>query len=488
VGMVTSSNVNFRSGPSTDYQSLGKLDKDTQLLLYGQTGNWYYASVNGIYGYISTSYVKVTDAAVPTPTPTPTPDLPAVTYSIGAVTGSGVNFRSGPGTNYQSLGKLAKGTELILYGQDGTWYHANAGGVDGYISASYVKVTSAAIPTPTPTPTITTQTVTYSTGKVTGSGVNFRDKPTSNGSAVYYKLKKNTELIIWDQSGEWYYAQNGNDYGYIATKYVKITGTHSATVATTPTPVPGNGGADGNTGGSTSGIAQPIGIGETTGNVNFREEPSTNSKKLAQLKKGTEMTLYALEDGWYAVDVGGVHGYVSAKYVKITEEISSSNSSGTVQEPTTATGETTGSVNFRNAASTTAGIIETLKKGTQVAIHYESGDWYCVTYNGTMGYVFRAYIKVISAGSAGIPMGSAPTTPDANTPSIGTDGSIALGGVAAVTNGEVYFRQSPSKSGVINRELPKGTDLIVYNCLDDWCLVAVDGILGYVHSSYVDYR
>lgn len=479
-GEVTGSSVNFRSGPATTYQSLGKLAKGTELAIYGQVDNWYYVSTNGVYGYISASYVKITNTAVATPTPTPTltPEVPTINYSIGTVTGSGVNFRSGPATNYQSLGKLAKGTELIIYGQEGTWYHANAGGVDGYISASYVKITTAATATPTPTPEITTQMVTYSLGAVTGSGVNFRDKPETNGSAVLYKLSKGTQLVLWNQSGEWYYAQYGDDYGYIASKYVKVTGTYNATIASTPAPHSSAGST------ATGGIAQPIGTGETTGSVNFREGPSTSSRKLAQLKKGTEMTLYALEDGWYEVDVGGVHGYVSAKYVKITGEASGSDATQTM---TSATGETTGSVNFRNAASTTSGIIETLKKGTQVAIHYESGDWYCVSYNGTMGYLYRAYVKVISAGSTGIPTGSAPTLSDSTTPTVGTDGSIALGGVVAVTNGEVYFRQSPSKSGVINRELPKGTSLIVYNCLDDWCLVAVDGILGYVHSSYIEY-
>jgi uncharacterized protein YgiM (DUF1202 family) len=277
---------------------------------------------------------------------------------------------------------------------------------------------------------------------------------------VIARLSKNTSLIIWSKSGSWFYAEAGTLKGYIHSDYVKITGTYTSPASGTPNPDPG-------TATPPPASSAPIGTGKTTGSVNFRKGPSTSDKKITQLRKGTLLTLYALNDGWYEADVNGTHGYVSAKYVAVISEGSESAS---------AIASATGRVNIRTAPSTSGSqVIALLEKGTEMTVLGRTGDWYYVDVNGQKGYVVGAYIKIIRSGSTPIP-------------EISGDGSELGDGKVALTNGTVYFRQSPSTTtGVIITELPRGTKIVVYQTQGDWCLVSVGSQLGYVHKSYVSF-
>ena len=55
----TSANVNFRSGPSTSYSSLGILAKDTKVYVVNKRSDgWAYVKYNNKYGYIYSQYLK----------------------------------------------------------------------------------------------------------------------------------------------------------------------------------------------------------------------------------------------------------------------------------------------------------------------------------------------------------------------------------------------------------------------------------------------
>ena len=149
----TTGTLYLRSGPGTSYQIVvvnGKsvvvptgttLDiKESQLS--GST-TWYrvdYESDGTSYsGWVSGGHVTVI-------TPDFYNEYSTINISAtGTITGSGVNFRKGPGTAYASLKTLGKGAEIHIYGaqtlSDGAiWYRAVAGGTVGYVSKTYVKL------------------------------------------------------------------------------------------------------------------------------------------------------------------------------------------------------------------------------------------------------------------------------------------------------------------------------------------------------------
>ena len=60
-GAINARRVNLRSGPSTDYRSLGRLDEGTALYVLSQSGSWYRVRIksSGKTGYIHRLYVTL---------------------------------------------------------------------------------------------------------------------------------------------------------------------------------------------------------------------------------------------------------------------------------------------------------------------------------------------------------------------------------------------------------------------------------------------
>ncbi len=75
VGKLNASGVNFRTGPSTAYSSLGKLAKDTAVTVIGKSGDWYQVTVTatGKTGYVYSRYITITSTVTPTPSASPSP-------------------------------------------------------------------------------------------------------------------------------------------------------------------------------------------------------------------------------------------------------------------------------------------------------------------------------------------------------------------------------------------------------------------------------
>lgn len=53
--------------------------------------------------------------------------------------------------------------------------------------------------------------------------------------------------------------------------------------------------------------------------VRFREYPNTSSKIFEEMRKGSEVTVLTLNDGWYRVSRNGLYGYVKSEYISKAE-------------------------------------------------------------------------------------------------------------------------------------------------------------------------
>ncbi len=125
----------------------------------------------------------------------------------------------------------------------------------------------------------------------------------------------------------------------------------------------------------------------TTANLNVRTGPSTSTKILTTLKKGSSVASRgAVSKGWLPVTWDGKKAYVSADYIK--------TSSGSTKT-------TTVNVNFRTKPSLSSSIMTVLKKGTRVTAGAKSGDFTAVSYNGKSGYVYTTYLSGSASTSSG---------------------------------------------------------------------------------------
>lgn len=401
-GKVQGGSVNLRAKASTSSTVVETLAKDTQVTLLGMTGEWYFASApSGNTGYIRYDYILLTGTSL---------------IAQGKVSGSAVNYRTGPATSYSVISQLSLDTQLGIYGMVDGWYKVKAmtTGLDGFVSRDYVTLTQevaqntataspaaatatpvptavplptatvegatptpVALGTPTPAPTATPAPTPSTTlapdfaaaGAINADGVNIR-AGSSTASKSYGKLMKNTELGLYEKVGSWYRVRvsaTGLD-GYVYAKYVSITQT-------------GAGGS------SSGGTAYSKGYLNASG-VNVRAGTSTRYSSLGTFARNTSVRVLGSSGSWYQIEIpsADLTGYVFAKYVTLIETVKTSEKTGVV----------TARLYLRAQPSTSAGskVLLTMDRGSTLTVYSTSNGWCYVNYNGTIGYCYAAYVKL----------------------------------------------------------------------------------------------
>ena len=135
--VVVVSDANVRTGPATSYEVIGMAPAGTQLHRTGRANGWSQVQYNGAEGFIYESLLGDPNA---TPTPSPTPETIEVTESQGSLTvREEANIRSGPGTDYEIVGKAAQGEILTMVGYTSNhWYIIAYNGEAAYINGNMV--------------------------------------------------------------------------------------------------------------------------------------------------------------------------------------------------------------------------------------------------------------------------------------------------------------------------------------------------------------
>ena len=398
-GKVQGGNVNLRAKASTSATVVESIAVDTQVTLLGMTGEWYYVlAPSGNTGYIRYDYILMTGSSL---------------IAQGKVSGSAVNYRTGPATSYSVISQLSLDTQLGIYGMVNGWYKVKAmsTGLDGFVSKDYVTITqeqaqssatatpftatptpaptavasptatvegatptpvSLSTPTPEPTPTpVPTPSTTLApdyaaAGTINADGVNIR-AGSSTAAKSYGKLLKNTSLGLYEKIGSWYRVRvvaTGLD-GYVYAKYVTITQTSTTTTTS----------------------SYSAGYINASG-VNVRSGASTRYNNLGTFARNTSVRVLGSSGSWYQISIpsADITGYVLAKYVTLVETV----------KTTDATGVVTARLNLRAQPSTSAGskVLLTMDRGATLTVYSTSNGWCYVNYNGTVGYCYAAYVKV----------------------------------------------------------------------------------------------
>jgi uncharacterized protein YraI len=142
---TTTTQLNVRAEPSTGSAALGMIAPFVKVQIFGKdpSGNWlqvaYAQGVDG-KGWVTAAYVQVKAAA----------EIPVIGGAGGSRSGptglviQQVNVRSGPGTDYKSLGVLNPNDVVYLTGKndDGSWLQIEfSSGADGkgWVSTTFIK-------------------------------------------------------------------------------------------------------------------------------------------------------------------------------------------------------------------------------------------------------------------------------------------------------------------------------------------------------------
>ena len=473
----TTEYVNFRSGPGTNYSSKGVIALGTTVTVTDTSNSEWYAVrlSNGSTGYIFAQYLKLNSSSSATATPAPT-QAPSGSEQTAKTT-EYVNFRSGPGTNYNSKGVIALGTTVTVTDTSNSeWYAVRlSNGSTGYIFAQYLKLNSSSSATATPAPT-QAPSGSEQSAKTT-EYVNFRSGPGTNYSSKGV-IASGTTVTVTDRSNSQWYAvrlANGST-GYIFAQYLKVTGTSSATP--TPTQAPSN-----------DGTVQA----KLTADVNLRRGAGTNYGVIKVIGTGTTVTVTdASNSQWYKVKLSdGTEGYLFSEYLKVTSgDINSAKPSAT-PTPTpapsngTVQAKTTSDLNVRKGPGTSYGIIKVIDMNVTVTVtEATNSSWYKVKLSdGTEGYLAAQYLKITSGDINSVKPGN---SGDDNTNNGNNSNAPATDEYVRVTVG-LNLRSEPNTSCKVLTVLSTGT---VLNVLDrktsGWVHVrTTGGAEGYVSAEYV---
>ena len=451
VSAKTTEYVNFRSGPGTNYSSQGIIASGTTITVTDTSNSEWYAVrlSNGSTGYIYAEYISMS-----------TGGSTSNGEERNAKTTEYVNFRSGPGTNYNSKGVIALGTTVTVTDtSNAQWYAVRlSNGSTGYIFAEYISFTGSNTPSATAAPTQAPSNGSEQSAKTT-EYVNFRSGPGTNYSSKGVIALGTTVTVTDTSNSEWYAVRLSNgSTGYIFAQYLKLNSSSS----TTATPAP-------------SGSEQSA---KTTEYVNFRSGPGTNCSSKGVIALGTTVTVTDRSNSeWYAVRLAnGSTGYIFAQYLKLNSSSSATATPAPTQAPSGSeqSAKTTEYVNFRSGPGTNYSSKGVIASGTTVTVTDRSNSqWYAVRLaNGSTGYIFAQYLKVTGTSSAT----PTPTQAPSN------DGTVQ-----AKLTADVNLRRGAGTNYGVIKVIGTGTTVTVTDASNSqWYKVKLsDGTEGYLFSEYL---
>jgi N-acetylmuramoyl-L-alanine amidase len=166
--------LNVRSGPSTSYNVIAKINPNETFTYISEQGKWTKIDYEGTEAWvaswlISTTKIEKNDEVIKT----------------AIIDVDLLNIRQSPSISGAILGRLAKGTTVAITDVKAGWYKINFKNTIGWIAGDYVKSVNA-----------------EQEAKVTADILNIRSEPTTS-SAILGKLVKDSVVTIIGEREDW---------------------------------------------------------------------------------------------------------------------------------------------------------------------------------------------------------------------------------------------------------------------------------------------
>ncbi len=220
-----------------------------------------------------------------------------------------LNFRQGPGTNYNIIGELSNGTTVQILSQyNSDWYQVEYNGTSGYVYAPCINIVSGSSSNSTSNSS-EMGTVVNLNGSM---DLNFRSGPSTNYSVIG-ELSEGTTFTVLSESNGWYKINYNGTTGYVYGYYVSVGNSSSSSTGTSSS--------------SKTGTVSNLNEGV---DLNFRLGPSTDYSVLGELSEGTSVTILSESNGWYKINYDGTVGYVYSDYITVGSSSNSSSSSSSI--------------------------------------------------------------------------------------------------------------------------------------------------------------
>lgn len=294
---VTASALNMRSSASTSSSVVTTLPRGTVVLVTGESGDWYKVWYRGQEGYMSGSYLTVSDSA-------------SSSFGTGTIKGSDVRVRSGASTSSSVLGTEDSGKTMDVTGVNGEWYKVSYNGSDAYVYSQYMTLSygGSSSSGSSSSGSSGSSSSTSGTGTINAYYVRMRSGP-GTGYRILGTYNKGTSMTVTGSDGDWYkVSYNGTD-GYVYKTYLTLSSGDGFTVTEKE---------------DTQAVV--------TSAVNMRTGPSTGYTSMRVLGSGTRVTITGTSGKWSRVEYNGSTGYIFSTYLSTNVSSSSGSSSSSSSE------------------------------------------------------------------------------------------------------------------------------------------------------------
>lgn len=356
--------TNVYSAASDRTVIIGSLEAGTRVQVSSFDSNWAQVVLGGgVIGFVPTDALNF-GAPVPTLAP-PTQIIATATVASGPLAVHSAATLRAPTIATLSAGQRV---QITAYVNDWSEILLSSGQI-GYVQTASLRFGSA---TPSPAPHQKVETAgANATVTTTNHGpMHLRAKPSFDAD-ILETVANGSRVRALRQDGGWYYVLSGSRNGYMDAEFVTLDA--------------GAGLGDGAEGFFDASVANP-----TDGEVlHLRARPTIESDSLGTYRNGTYVQVLMMGTQWHRVIVDGIHGYMDATYVRLTDD--GATPTGIL------TGGTDGQVTIRATASAQGAVLTTLPADSLVTIVAPDDEWTQVeaVVDGTtrIGYVENASIE-----------------------------------------------------------------------------------------------
>ena len=267
--VVSVSSLNMRSGPSTSYNIIEVLTKDTQVEVISVEDGWAKIKYNSKTGYVSNQYLS--DKKVE--------EVTQIKY-VNATT---LNVRSGPSTTYSIIDTLKQNAKVEVISIENNWAKIKHNNEIGYVSAEYLSDKKV-------------EEVTQ-TKYVNATILNVRSGPSTTYSIID-TLKQNDEVKVISIEDGWAKIKHNDEIGYVSAEYLSDKKVETIQIKY---------------------------VNATT--LNVRSGPDTTYEILTTYKYGQEVKVVNISEDkeWAKIKYNDEYAYVSNKYLVDKLEADSEN-------------------------------------------------------------------------------------------------------------------------------------------------------------------
>ena len=461
--------------------------RDHHLTVDGKAGDKTLTALYTLYAQLT----QTVPTAVPVMTEAPAQQITTLpTATVYCPDGGKLNLRSGAGTGYSSIGKIASGETVIVLSRGSKWSQISHNGKTGYAMSSFLRFAQEqSVSTPVPAAGSVQAVVTIDDG----GKLNLR-AAASSGSKVLARIPDGTLLNVQVIDSKWCATAYNGESGYVMRSFLSFNVTPAtptpapAVVITvppieivTPSPAP-------------DGLVMAVVKCDDGGKLNLRERMASGSKILDRIPDGTMLAARPIDSKWCAVTYNGQSGYVMRKYLVIADVAAPTATPAPVL-PTQAPEQTLtatvrcangGKLNLRAGAGTGYKVLYQIPNASIVTVITRGTTWCEVRYGTYSGYVSSDYLVFGSAATATpTPSAAVVITPLPTSDVNELQYEEFRYGIVQTTSGSLNVRRGPGANYARVSDLKDGTQVVVRAIQGDWCAIYYGDISGYVMRQYL---